>query len=39
MGNKNVTFNTGVVDRIKLDTDVFTGRINYRFGGPVATRY
>lgn len=27
------------VDRIRLDTDLFTGRINYRFGGPVATRY
>lgn len=39
--NSNVTF-TGVAastDRIRLDTDLFTGRINYRFGGPVATRY
>jgi outer membrane immunogenic protein len=39
--SKNVPFATvpTTVDRIRLDTDLFTGRINYRFGGPVATRY
>ncbi|ETR75220.1 membrane protein [Afipia sp. P52-10] len=37
--SKNVTFNTGDVDRIKLKSDIFTARINYRFGGPVVTRY
>jgi outer membrane immunogenic protein len=39
MGKHTVDFAPGVSDRIKLDTDVFTGRINYRFGGPAATRY
>lgn len=38
---KNVAFGPlpNSTDRIRLDTDLFTGRINYRFGGPVATRY
>ncbi len=27
------------VERIRLDSDVFTGRINYRFGGPAVSRY
>ena len=41
MGRRNVAFSPApnVSDRIRLDTDVFTGRINYRFGGPAVTRY
>jgi outer membrane immunogenic protein len=41
MGRRDVAFSPApnVTDRIKLDTDVFTGRINYRFGGPALTRY
>ena len=41
MGNRDVTFAPApnVTDRIRLDTDVFTGRINYRFGGPAISRY
>jgi outer membrane immunogenic protein len=41
MGRHDVTFTPApnVTDRIKLDTDVFTGRVNYRFGGPVVSRY
>ena len=41
MGRRDVAFSPApnVTDRIKLDTDVFTGRINYRFGGPAMTRY
>ena len=26
-------------DRVRLNSDVFTGRVNFRFGGPVVTRY
>lgn len=41
MGNRDVTFAPApnVSDRIRLDTDVFTGRVNYRFGGPGMSRY
>ncbi|MDQ8728845.1 outer membrane beta-barrel protein [Bradyrhizobium sp. LHD-71] len=40
MGKDDIAFSpANASDRIRLDTDVFTGRINYRFGGPVATRY
>lgn len=41
MGRHDVTFAPApnLTDRIKLDTDVFTGRINYRFGGPAMPRY
>ncbi len=41
MGKDDVAFGPApnVSDRIRLDTDVFTGRINYRFGGPAVSRY
>jgi outer membrane immunogenic protein len=41
MGRKDVAFGPlpNATDRIRLDTDVFTGRINYRFGGPAVSRY
>jgi outer membrane immunogenic protein len=26
-------------DNIKQDVDLFTARINYRFGGPIVARY
>ena len=26
-------------DRIRQDVDLFTARINYKFGGPVVARY
>jgi outer membrane immunogenic protein len=28
-----------VVDHIKEDIDIFTARVNYKFGGPVVARY
>jgi outer membrane immunogenic protein len=36
MGNKDVTFSPlpNASDRVRLDSDVFTARLNYRFGGP-----
>jgi outer membrane immunogenic protein len=41
MGNKDVSSATGflIVDHIKEDVDLFTARLNYRFGGPVVARY
>jgi outer membrane immunogenic protein len=44
MGTRNVTFITGGgvldgTDRIRQDVDLFTARINYKFGGPVVARY
>lgn len=41
MGRRDVSFAPApnVVERVRLDSDVFTGRINYRFGGPALTRY
>ncbi|CAL77758.1 putative outer-membrane protein; putative secreted protein [Bradyrhizobium sp. ORS 278] len=42
MGNTNVPFQGAVfaqTDRIKQDVDLFTARINYRFGGPVVAKY
>ena len=41
MGRHNVTFTPApnVTDRVRLDTDVFTARLNYRFGGPTTARY
>jgi outer membrane immunogenic protein len=41
MGRKDIAFSPlpNVAERIKLDSDVFTGRINYRFGGPPMMRY
>lgn len=41
MGRENITFAPApnATDRIRLDSDVVTGRINYRFGGPAISRY
>jgi outer membrane immunogenic protein len=44
LGDRNVTFATpaGVfsrTDTIKEDVDLFTVRLNYRWGGPVVSRY
>jgi outer membrane immunogenic protein len=38
MGTKDI--NDGfITDNIKQDVDVFTARLNYKFGGPVVARY
>jgi outer membrane immunogenic protein len=34
-----VVFASGVSDHIKQDVDLFTARLNYKFGGPVVARY
>ena len=44
MGTRDVSFTAfgGVfdgTDRIRQDVDLFTARINYKFGGPVVARY
>ena len=44
MGTRDVSFATvaGVfdgTDRIRQDVDLFTARLNYKFGGPVVARY
>jgi len=40
MGNNDVVSNAGfIADHIKEDVDVFTARVNYKFGGPVVARY
>jgi outer membrane immunogenic protein len=41
MGKRDITFAPlpNVTDRVRLDTDVFTARVNYRFGGPMVSRY
>jgi outer membrane immunogenic protein len=40
MGNQDVVSGTGfIADHIKEDVDIFTARVNYKFGGPVAARY
>ncbi len=40
MGNNDVVSNAGfIADHIKEDVDLFTARVNYRFGGPVVARY
>jgi outer membrane immunogenic protein len=39
MGRDNVTFVSGFGDRIKQDVDLFTVRVNYKFGGPALARY
>jgi outer membrane immunogenic protein len=39
MGNNDVAFASGVSDHIKQDVDLFTARLNYKFGGPVVARY
>jgi outer membrane immunogenic protein len=44
MGSSNINFTTpgGLAagsDSIKQDVDLFTARVNYKFGGPVVARY
>jgi outer membrane immunogenic protein len=40
MGNKDVVSGLGFIsDHIKEDVDIFTARVNYKFGGPVVARY
>ncbi len=40
MGNNDVVSNAGfIADHIKQDVDLFTARVNYKFGGPVVARY
>ncbi|HET7886585.1 MAG TPA: porin family protein [Bradyrhizobium sp.] len=40
MGNNDVVSNAGfIADHIKEDVDIFTARVNYKFGGPVVARY
>jgi len=44
MGTSTVNFTTPVgtffgSDSIKQDVDLFTARVNYRFGGPIVARY
>jgi outer membrane immunogenic protein len=38
MGTKDI--NDGfITDNIKQNLDIFTARVNYKFGGPVTARY
>ena len=44
MGSRDVSFTTLAwafdgTDHIRQDVDLFTARVNYRFGGPVVARY
>ena len=40
MGNNDVVSNAGfIADHIKEDVDLFTARVNYKFGGPMVARY
>jgi outer membrane immunogenic protein len=40
MGNKDVISNAGfIADHVKEDVDLFTARVNYKFGGPLVARY
>jgi len=44
MGSRDVSFTTlggafDGTDHIRQDVDIFTARINYKFGGPVVARY
>ena len=40
MGNQDVVSNAGfIADHIKEDVDLFTARVNYKFGAPIAARY
>ncbi|CCD91201.1 putative outer-membrane protein precursor [Bradyrhizobium sp. ORS 375] len=39
MDRQTVSFGALGSESIKQDVDLFTARLNYRFGGPVATRY
>ncbi len=39
MDRQNVTFGFLQTDSIKQDVDLFTARLNYKFGGPVIAKY
>jgi outer membrane immunogenic protein len=39
MDRQTISFGALGSDSIKQDVNLFTARLNYRFGGPVATRY
>jgi outer membrane immunogenic protein len=41
MGNRDVNSATGflIADHVKEDVDLFTARLNYKFGGPAVARY
>ena len=41
MGNNDVVSPSQnlIVDHIKQDVDLFTARVNYKFGGPLVARY
>jgi outer membrane immunogenic protein len=39
MGNSDVNDGFILADHIKEDVDLFTARVNYKFGGPVVARY
>ena len=41
MGNKDVNSATGflIADHVKEDVDLFSARLNYKFGGPAVGRY
>ena len=39
MGGNDVAFASGAIDHIKQDVDLFTARLNYKFGGPAVARY
>ena len=46
MGNRDITFTSTAApfiatrtDRVRQDVDLFTARLNYRFGGPVIAKY
>ena len=39
MGNNDVIFVSGTGDHINENADIFTARLNYKFGGPVGARY
>ena len=41
MGNKDINSATGflIADHIEEDVDLFSARLNYKFGGPAVGRY
>ena len=39
MGTNDITFASGQGEHIKENIDLFTARLNYKFGGPVVARY
>jgi outer membrane immunogenic protein len=40
LDRENVSFNSGFAsDSVKQDVDLFTARINYKFGGPLLSRF